>query len=380
MNRRFIILLIFCIFPGCNDVLFAWGTEGHRSINLNGIRSLPITMLRFREAEYYIADHASDVDRRKNRSTEETFRQFIKLERYLEFFNRTMPKNVLDLQKKYGEETVRQNGYLPYLIFQLYDSLQRCMKAKNWETTLSVVSDLGHYIGDLTMPLNTTINYDGQLTNNNGIKWRYEIEMMDRFYYQMNFNKIEPAAFASAANDPMNQIFALMGRSYSRIPLILRADTAALRIAKGKYNVKYYSALWKEVSKPTTELMQEGTNLFANLVYNAWLNSGGIKIVWQDEKVSQINEDVINPEHLEQNFPNPFNPITTIKYTLDGSFFVKLSVFNLFGQELEVLFEGRQSKGLYEFVFNGELLPGGVYFVRLQMNGRTEARKMILAK
>jgi hypothetical protein len=178
----------------------------------------------------------------------------------------------------------------------------------------------------------------------------------------------------------MNQIFALMGRSYSRIQLILRADTAALRIAKGKYNVKYYSALWKEMNKPMNELMQEGTNLFSNLVYNAWLNSGGIKIVWQDEKISPINEEDIIPEHLEQNFPNPFNPITTIKYSLDGSFFVKLSVFNLFGQELEVLFEGRQSKGLYEFVFNGELLPGGVYFVRLQMNGRTEARKMILAK
>ncbi len=380
MNRSFSFFLLLCISLRYSGNLYAWGNEGHRIINVNGTRSLPLTMLRFRDIDYYFGDHASDVDRRKNRDEEETFRQFIELERYPEFFNRTMPVRILDLQKKYGKESVRQNGYLPYLVHQMYDSLQRCIKVRDWKATLSATSDLGHYIGDLTMPLNTTINYDGQLTKNNGIKWRYEIELMNRYYNQVNFRKIEPTAFVSPTNDPMNQIFALLEKSFSRVPTLMRADTIALRAGKGKYNSTYYTAFWKEINKPTNELMQEGANLFSNLVYNAWLNAGGIKIVWPDEKKigSEINE--FEPEHLEQNFPNPFNPKTTIKYTLKESFFVKLSVFNLFGQEMDVLFEGRQSEGRYDFVFNGEHLPGGVYFVRLQLNNKTEARKMILAK
>ncbi len=67
-------------------------------------------------------------------------------------------------------------------------------------------------------------------------------------------------------------------------------------------------------------------------------------------------------------------------YTLLGDFYVRVGVFNIFGQELELLFEGMQGEGRYEFIFNGENLPGGVYFIRLQMNDKTETRKMILAK
>jgi hypothetical protein len=360
--------------------VLGWGTEGHRIVNLNGMRMLPFSMLRFRDVDYLFADHASDVDRRKVRDEEETFRQFIELERYPEFANRTMPTVLLDLQKKYGEESVRQNGYLPYLVLAMYDSLQRTMGARDWKGTLSAATDLGHYIGDLTMPLNTTMNYDGQLTKNNGVKWRYEIELMNRYYNQVNFKRSEQRRFDNPKTDPVNRTFSLLAKSHSRVTPIMRADTAAFRLGKRNYNSTYYSALWKETGKFTNELMQEGADLYAAMVYNAWLNAGGTKLIWPDEERGNAGKIEREPEHLEQNYPNPFNPATTIKYTLKESFYIKLSVVNLFGQELAVLHDGRQSEGRYEYLFNGERLPGGVYFIRLQMNERTEARKMILAK
>ncbi|MCK9409786.1 MAG: T9SS type A sorting domain-containing protein [Bacteriovoracaceae bacterium] len=383
MNCRTSLAAIFLLIIGSVDGLYAWGSEGHRIVNLNGARSLPFAMVRFRDVEYYFADHASDVDRRKIREEEETYRQFIELERYPEFYNRTMPTLLLDLQKKYGEESVRQNGYLPYLILMIYDSLQRTIAARDWKGTLIAASDLGHYIGDVTMPLNTTMNYDGQLTKNNGIKWRYEIEMMNHYYNQVNFKRTEPKKFEALRNDPLRAnpvawVFSLLEKSHARVPSIMRADTAAYRSAKRNYNSTYYSVLWKEAGKFTNELMQEGADLYATLVYNSWLNAGGAKLVWPDEAKKRTGTK--EPEHLEQNYPNPFNPFTTIKYTLKESFYVKLSVVNLFGQELDVLHDGRQSEGRYEYLFNGERLPGGVYFIRLQMNDITEARKMILAK
>jgi hypothetical protein len=369
----FILPMVFIIV---SHRASSWGLEGHRAINQHGIRTLPLSMQRFKDIDYYFADHASDVDRRKGTDAEETYRQFIELERYPEFFTKQMPSALLDLQKKYSENTVRQNGYLPYLIYQLYDSVTQTMKRRDWKATLKVVSDLGHYIGDLTMPLNTTMNYDGQLTKNNGIKWRYEIEMMNRYYLQLDFRRID----VRKLDNPMDEIFTLLGKSFSRVPVLLRVDTAALRTAKGKYNSAYYSAFWKETAKPTNELMQDGVNLFANLLYTAWLNAGGVKLKWHDEEESVHAGTEKEPEFLGQNYPNPFNPKTTIPYMVPGDMFVRLAVFNLFGQEIEILHEGRQGEGRYECTFNGDRLPGGVYFVRLQLNGKTETRKMILTR
>ncbi|MBI2427458.1 MAG: T9SS type A sorting domain-containing protein [Ignavibacteriales bacterium] len=358
--------------------LSAWGLEGHRAVNKYGIRTLPLSFQRFKDIDYYFADHASDVDRRKITDEEETYRQFIELERYPEFFNGAMPRTLLELQKKYSESSVQQNGYLPYLVYLMYDSVTNTMRRRDWNATLTAVSDLGHYIGDLTMPLNTTMNYDGQLTKNNGIKWRYEIELMNRYYHQLDFRRIE----AKKLDDPMIDIFKLLERSHTLVPSILQADNAALKSAKGKYNGSYYSAFWKEISKQTNDVVQEGSVLFANLLFTAWLNAGGVKVIWRDEMGARggLYKDEKEPEHLEQNFPNPFNPKTTITYIVPGDFFVRLAVFNLFGQEVVLLHEGRQSEGKYECLFNGEHLPGGIYFVRLQLNEKTETRKMILAK
>jgi len=380
MIYRFLSKRIILLIVGISELLCAWGLEGHRVINLNGARSLPLSMLRFHDVDYYFGDHASDVDRRKVREDEETYRQFIELERYPEFYNKSMPVTLLELQKKYGNESVRQNGYLPYLVLEMYDSLQRRMKRGDWNGTMSVAADLGHYIGDITMPLNTTINYDGQLTKNYGIKWRYEIEMMNRYYNQINFKWTDPKKFENPKTDPISRIMTLLGKSHAKVTNIMRADSAAFRLAKRNYNSTYYSSLWKEVNKFTNELMQDGADLYTTLLYNAWLNAGGIKISWSDEQKNKRSTYESEPEHLEQNFPNPFNPKTTIKYTIKESFYIKLSIFNLFGQELDVLVDGKQGEGRYEYVFNGEHIPGGVYFIRLQINDKTEARKMILAK
>lgn len=285
---------------------------------------------------------------------------------------------LLDLQKRYGEANVRKNGYLPYLVVQMYDSVLQTMKRRDWHGTIKAMADLGHYVGDLTMPFNTTMNYDGQITRNNGIKWRYEIELMNRYYNQLNFRRID----VRKLDNPMNDIFALLAKSFSRVPILLRADTAAVRSAGGKYNSIYYSALWKFAAQPTNDLMQDGVTLYANLVYTAWLNAGGMSIKWPDElqRASGSLSQQQEYEFLEPNFPNPFNPRTTIKYTVKSESYVVLSVFNLFGQEIMQYHDGIQGEGRYEFVFNGDHLPGGVYFVRLKVNDKTETRKMILSK
>jgi quinoprotein glucose dehydrogenase len=83
---------------------------------------------------------------------------------------------------------------------------------------------------------------------------------------------------------------------------------------------------------------------------------------------------------LKQNFPNPFNPTTTITYSIPYGGRVRLSVFNLLGQEVSLIFEGVQSTGTYEVQFDKNELPTGIYFYRIQAPGFVETRKMIITK
>ena len=87
-----------------------------------------------------------------------------------------------------------------------------------------------------------------------------------------------------------------------------------------------------------------------------------------------------NESMLEQNFPNPFNPSTFIKYTIPKSGHVKLGVFNLLGQEVAVIYEGVQIAGTYEFEFKIGDLPSGIYFYRIQAPDFVETKKMIVTK
>lgn len=101
--------------------------------------------------------------------------------------------------------------------------------------------------------------------------------------------------------------------------------------------------------------------------YNGTILKYSSTIVNIPETNNQIPESVI----LYQNYPNPFNPETRIRYELPRSvnnqdgFYVKLSVYDILGNEISELVNGRQTEGKYEVKFNASDLPSGVYFVKL---------------
>ena len=83
---------------------------------------------------------------------------------------------------------------------------------------------------------------------------------------------------------------------------------------------------------------------------------------------------------LAQNFPNPFNPGTLIRYQLAGAGPVKLTVYDILGREGATLVDGMQQQGAHEARFDGGGLSSGVYLYRLQTAGFVQQRKMILQK
>jgi hypothetical protein len=83
---------------------------------------------------------------------------------------------------------------------------------------------------------------------------------------------------------------------------------------------------------------------------------------------------------LSENYPNPFNPATVIKYGLPEDANVMLSVFNTLGQEVASLASGFQKAGYHEVTFDGSGLTSGVYFYRIQANNYLETKKLVLMK
>jgi hypothetical protein len=97
--------------------------------------------------------------------------------------------------------------------------------------------------------------------------------------------------------------------------------------------------------------------------------------------LSASNSTLIASEFdLHQNYPNPFNPETVINFDLPKSGNVSLKIYDQLGSEVAVLVNEFRAAGSYSINFNAEDLATGVYFYRLNFNGISEARKMLLVK
>jgi hypothetical protein len=83
---------------------------------------------------------------------------------------------------------------------------------------------------------------------------------------------------------------------------------------------------------------------------------------------------------LKQNFPNPFNPATTITFALSASSDVRLAILDMVGREVSVLVNERKGAGEYEVIFNGAHVASGLYLCRLQAGDFVQMRKLLLLR
>jgi hypothetical protein len=94
------------------------------------------------------------------------------------------------------------------------------------------------------------------------------------------------------------------------------------------------------------------------------------------------DENNINPpeEFLLNNYPNPFNPQTTIRFYIPERSFIKLRVFDMLGNEVRMLLNEEKDIGYHEINFDGSGLPSGVYFYTLQTPKFIQTKKMVLLR
>ena len=107
---------------------------------------------------------------------------------------------------------------------------------------------------------------------------------------------------------------------------------------------------------------------------------------WDSASVNIVITDVSdNSQHpnefrLYNNYPNPFNPTTIIRYSIPEASFTSIRIYNELGKEVSALVNETKSAGTYEVEFNASNLSSGVYYYKLQAGSFTETKKMILIK
>jgi hypothetical protein len=105
-----------------------------------------------------------------------------------------------------------------------------------------------------------------------------------------------------------------------------------------------------------------------------------IKYAPETNPVSVISTQVPVSNKLMQNYPNPFNPQTNIQFDIKNATNVKLAVYDILGNEVSLLANGRFNPGTYAVQWNAVNHPSGIYFYRLTFDGFTDTKKLILAK
>jgi hypothetical protein len=92
------------------------------------------------------------------------------------------------------------------------------------------------------------------------------------------------------------------------------------------------------------------------------------------------NNEIPKEFSLSQNYPNPFNPSTSIKFSLPKISLVKLTIYDILGNEVEILQNGNMEAGNYIIDFNASKLSSGVYFYKLDAGSFVETKRMLLIK
>ena len=111
-----------------------------------------------------------------------------------------------------------------------------------------------------------------------------------------------------------------------------------------------------------------------NARHNGVYNNGDIV------NVRENNTEYPGEYKLLQNYPNPFNPTTKISYNISKPGFVRISLYNVLGKEVLNMVNEQKQAGMYEYTLKAEMLNTGIYYYKMEINGFTSTKKMLLLK
>jgi hypothetical protein len=188
--------------------------------------------------------------------------------------------------KKYTKDSLLKYGYVPYHVIYIKGKLTEAFRQNNTDSILFYAADLGHYISDAHVPLHTTINYDGQLTDQKGIHslWESMIPEIEIANYTLNSHHT-----ATYLEHPEQAIWSAIRVSAALVPELLHqekevsksftdAQKFRTQIRRGKPSKSYTSEFAKAyaiaLKTSINDQLIASANLIADFYYTAWVDAG----------------------------------------------------------------------------------------------------------
>lgn len=323
-----------------------WGFWGHRKINFMAVFTLPEEMLPlFKSQIVYLSEHAVDADKRRYAAKQEAIRHYIDLDYYtmertlrpVQWYHakliftqvqmqhgdtiKTWP-SILAMKDEYPEhflyissqvpyrfyefewseeyldsitsesvsfslqDTMLQHGVVPYQVPLLYRRLVKAMTDHETSLILRLAADLGHYIADAHVPLHTTSNYDGQLTDQTGLHAFWESRIPELFAekeYDFLVGKAEyirdlPAFMWQTVDDSYALVDSVLGIE-KRLSQTYPADRQYCFEDRLQQTVRVpcpeYAALYQmEMQGMVEKRMQDAILAIGSVWYSAWVDAG----------------------------------------------------------------------------------------------------------
>jgi hypothetical protein len=257
----------------------AWGFNGHRFITDRAIDLLP-TELRpfFQKFRTTVVEHSIDPDTYRTMGwAEEPPRHFLDMDAYGPFPFKDLPHDYQEAVTKRGVEFVLKNGTVPWRAEEIYNRLRDAFKQLSAPNPAPYARDdiklftsiMAHYVGDSFQPFHAVVNYDGQLTSQQGIHSRFETELFDRFQEKL---KIAPPPLAPIPN-AREYLFSTLTESSTHVDAILAADRDAVQ-GRTLYDDGYFAKMFEKTGPIMEKRMSGAISGIASLVTQAWTEAG----------------------------------------------------------------------------------------------------------
>tara|TARA_Y100001980_G_C14534684_1_gene311111 strand:+ start:216 stop:1010 length:795 start_codon:yes stop_codon:yes gene_type:complete len=240
----------------------------------------------FFENRYFISENSIKPDFWKKDTINypgEGHGHFIDLDFYDEYPFINIPRNLNELIEKHGINNINEWGTAPWRISDFFNRLVISFSNEKWDDVKIIASCLGHYVSDIHVPLHTTKNYNGQLTNNTGIHKRWEINLFEYFLLDNIDIEVNELYFFES---PIDQSFLIALDSFLFIDQILESETKAklnldddeiLYLKNGSnaiYNDKYYNRLYDDNKLLLVSQIEKSIISVASFWESAWILSG----------------------------------------------------------------------------------------------------------
>src|SRR4051812_311257 len=254
----------------------AWGFNGHKFITDRAI-DLVLPELRpfFQKFRTTIVEHSIDPDTYRTMGfTEEPPRHFLDMDAYGPFPFRDLPQDYKEAVEKRGADFVIKNGTVPWRAEEIYNQLRDNFRqlptapyARDNVKLFSAV--LAHYVGDSFQPFHAAVNYDGQMTNQQGIHSRFETELFDRYQDKL---RIAPGPVTIIA-EPRAYIFSTLTDSFQLVEPILAADREAVK-GRTEYDDAYFAVMFQKTGPIMEKRLSGAIAAVASLINSAWVEAG----------------------------------------------------------------------------------------------------------